>query len=167
MTAFDFKNAKQKIAEINGIVETCPEPLRQRCFELLFEEVFRAPAGKSHPKEESAGAEQTKHDTQEKPAEKATDGQTRKLPPNVLAFTRRQNVTPAELEKLFVLDHEPLLPVYKINTSKTAHAQLHKVMMILLENGLLNNQLGLPGIEWVIGEIIAREKLVDSGLSAL
>ena len=25
----------------------------------------------------------------------------------------------------------------------------------------------LPGIEWVIGEIIAREKLVDSGLSAL
>ncbi|MSP76248.1 MAG: hypothetical protein EXR12_08945 [Rhodospirillaceae bacterium] len=27
--------------------------------------------------------------------------------------------------------------------------------------------LGLPGIEWVIGEIIAREKLVDSGLSAL
>ena len=28
-------------------------------------------------------------------------------------------------------------------------------------------QLGLPGIEWVIGEIIGREKLVDSGLSAL
>jgi len=28
-------------------------------------------------------------------------------------------------------------------------------------------KLGLPGIEWVIGEIIAREKLVDSGLSAL
>ena len=27
--------------------------------------------------------------------------------------------------------------------------------------------VGLPGIEWVIGEIIAREKLVDSGLSAL
>jgi len=27
--------------------------------------------------------------------------------------------------------------------------------------------LALPGIEWVIGEIIAREKLVDSGLSAL
>jgi len=26
---------------------------------------------------------------------------------------------------------------------------------------------GLPGIEWVIGEIIGREKLVDSGLSAL
>jgi len=25
----------------------------------------------------------------------------------------------------------------------------------------------LPGIEWVIGEIIGREKLVDSGLSAL
>ncbi len=31
----------------------------------------------------------------------------------------------------------------------------------------LNQILGLPGIEWVIGEIIAREKLVDSGLSAL
>lgn len=27
--------------------------------------------------------------------------------------------------------------------------------------------VGLPGIEWVIGEIIAREKLVDRGLSAL
>ena len=29
------------------------------------------------------------------------------------------------------------------------------------------NLMGLPGIEWVIGEIIGREKLVDSGLSAL
>ena len=39
-----------------------------------------------------------------------------------------------------MLDHEPLLPIYKLPT-QTAQAQLYKVMMILLENGLLNNTL--------------------------
>jgi hypothetical protein len=53
-------------------------------------------------------------------------------------------VSAEDIEKLFLLDHEPLLPVYKVPTGKMAHAQMCKVMMVLLENGLLNNQLSAP-----------------------
>jgi hypothetical protein len=65
----------------------------------------------------------------------------KKLPPNVMAFLRRQKLTPEELGKLFMLDHEPLLPVYKMPSGTIAKSQLTKVMMVILENGLLNNTL--------------------------
>ena len=58
-----------------------------------------------------------------------------------MAFAVRNEVTKEQLEKLFMLDHQPLLPIYKIPTGNTAKAQLSKVLMVLLENGLLNNAL--------------------------
>jgi hypothetical protein len=58
-----------------------------------------------------------------------------------MAFLRRQKLTPEELGKLFMLDHEPLLPVYKMPSGTIAKSQLTKVMMVILENGLLNNTL--------------------------
>jgi hypothetical protein len=40
-----------------------------------------------------------------------------------------------------MLEHEPLLPVYKMPSGTIAKSQLTKVMMVILENGLLNNTL--------------------------
>ena len=40
-----------------------------------------------------------------------------------------------------MLNDQPLLPIYKIPTGNIAKSQLTKVLMILLENGLLNNAL--------------------------
>ena len=70
------------------------------------------------------------------PEEKADPTQKKKLPSNVLAFAHRNGVTATGHRELFLLDHEPILPVYKIRTGKTAHSQMCKVMMVLLENGL-------------------------------
>src|ERR1044072_8370075 len=98
---FDFKAAKQNIDEINSIVATCPEGLRQRCFELLFEEVFRRPARTTQAKPETEDQAGAGNNDREKETEKPQD-LLKKLPPNVLAFTRRQNITTAELEKLFL-----------------------------------------------------------------
>lgn len=164
MATFDFKTAKQNIEEINSIVATCPEPLRQRCFELLFEEVFRGGVARTIPhKREKDDQTETGKPPEGKP-DKPQEPQ-KKLPPNVLAFARRQNITNAELEKLFLIDHDPLLPVYKINTSKTATAQLHKVMMILLENGLLNNQLSAPYPE--LRDSIREDGLMDGNFNKM
>ena len=46
-----------------------------------------------------------------------------------------------------MLEHEPLLPVYKLPTGNMAKAQLMKVLMLLLENGLLSNSLSAPYAE--------------------
>ena len=40
MPKIDFAKAKADIAQIIDIVKTVPEPLQQRCFELLFEAAF-------------------------------------------------------------------------------------------------------------------------------
>jgi hypothetical protein len=158
MAKFDFNHARQEIAEINSIVETCPDAVKEKCFELLFAAVFgtRAP-----PAAAKAAEPQTSKDDKEKTGAGAGDhpaGQNhRKVLPNVLALARRNNITLGELAKLFILDHEPLLPVYKIPTGNTARGQMYKVMMVLLENGLLNNTLSAPYAE-------LRENLKDDGL---
>jgi hypothetical protein len=134
MAKLDFAKAKSDIAQIVDIVKTVPENLQQVCFEMLFEAAFsdaRPVVEPKKPPEPEAGAD-------EKPVAVQSG---RKLPPNVMAFLRRQNVSPEELGKLFMLDHEPLLPVYKMPNGAIAKSQLNKVMMVILENGLLNNSL--------------------------
>lgn len=69
----------------------------------------------------------------------------------------RHDVSEADLGKIFMLAHDPLLPVYKIPTGNMAKAQMFKVMMILLENGLLANSMSAPYAE-------LRQSLKDDGL---
>jgi hypothetical protein len=133
MAKLDYAKAKADIAEIVEIVKTVPEALQQRCFELLFEAAFSNVKSVPDPKPEIKEAVA--------PQEKKSSPSDKKLPPNVMAFIRRQNVTLEELGKLFMLEHEPLLPVYKMPNGAIAKSQLTKVMMVILENGLLNNSL--------------------------
>lgn len=133
MSKLDFAKAKADIAQIVEIVKTVPEALQQRCFELLFEAAFSNVKPAAEPKVE----EQPEAAAETKPAAPSS----KKLPPNVLAFLRRQKLEPEDLGKLFMLDHEPLLPVYKMPNGAIAKSQLIKVLMVILENGLLNNSL--------------------------
>ncbi|MGB8279149.1 MAG: hypothetical protein WCF20_14630 [Methylovirgula sp.] len=166
MAKFDYNQAKQDVTEIIAIVETCPEPLREKCFELLFGAVFKSqllPVALHEP----PAAEQANQGRQkaDQAVEQSSNRQERKLPANVLAFARRHAVTQEDLEKLFILDHEPLLPIYKIPTGKTAQAQLFKVMMVLLENGLLNNQLSAPYPE--LRETVKEDGLYDGNFNGM
>jgi hypothetical protein len=143
---FDYKTAKEEIAQINAIVETCPDAVKEKCFELLFSAVFGtsavpvAAALAEPPPPPKKGSDVAPVDTPAAP-------QTKKLPSNILVFTRKYNVSEADLERLFMLDHEPLLPIYKIPGGKMSRSQISKVLMILLENGLLNNALSAPYAE--------------------
>lgn len=155
MATFDFGDAKAKIGEIVKIAESCPEPLREKCFELLFGLAF-ADQSKAAAKSISPPTKTT--ESAETEVAKSTPANSDyKLPANILAFTRKYDVPFEVIQKLFILDHEPLLPVYKITSKITATAQLQKVMMILLENGLLSNQLKAPYTE-------LRDSIKEAGL---
>jgi hypothetical protein len=150
MSKMDFEKAKADIAQIVEIVKTVPEGLQQRCFELLFEQAFSEP--KQVPEVERKAPEA------EKPAEGAEPAVSgKKLPGNIKAILRRGDVTEEDLGKLFMLEHDPLLPVYRLPKGNTSKAQMAKVMMVLLENGLLNNNISAPYAE-------LREALKDEGL---
>ena len=98
----------------------------------------------------------------DKPADTFQSPQAKKLPSNVLAFSRKYNITEDEFGRLFMLDHEPILPIYKL-PSTTAHAQLYKVTMILLENGLLNNSLTAPYPE--LRDSVREDGLMDGNFN--
>ncbi len=157
--AIDFAKAKADIKEIVEIVKTIPEPLQQRCFELLFEAAFtdKSAAARAKKEEAAAGDEDTRAKTPP-PAEK-------KLPPNVMAFMRRHSISQEELGKLFMVDHDPLLPVYTIPQGKMAKSQLTKVMMILLENALLNNTFTANYSE--LRDTVKEDGLYDGNFSAM
>ena len=121
----NFVDAKKQIEEIVKIVEVCPEPLKETCFKLLFNLAFSnaTPATPPAPAPNAALAPSgTPAAEQAKPAASSDSGY--KLASNMLAFTRKYEVSAEMLQKLFILDHEPLLPVYKITTKVTATAQL-------------------------------------------
>jgi hypothetical protein len=74
MAKFDYKRAGEEIAQINAIVETCPEAVKEKCFELLFAAVFNTePPVAVRPVEgtEAQGAKQ----------EERPDEQEKDLPP--------------------------------------------------------------------------------------
>lgn len=150
MSAVDFAKAKSDIASIVEIVKTVPEALQQRCFELLFELAF---VGKTKATASERAVDEPEKDKGK--GEEANPG-AKKLPSNVLAFAHRQSVTREQIAKLFMFEHDPLLAVYKIDPANTAKAQLTKVMMVILENGLLNNSLSAPFTE-------LREAVRDDG----
>jgi hypothetical protein len=147
MSKVDFAKTKADIAEIVEIVKTVPEALQQRCFELLFEMAFSKTQAPPEPKAKG----------EPPPEEKQPSASGKKLPPNVLAFIHRNEVTKDDLGKLFMLEHDPLLPIYKMPMGNISKSQLTKVLMVLLENGLLNNSLAAPYAE-------LREALKDDGL---
>jgi hypothetical protein len=132
MGKLDYAKAKADIAEIVEIVKTVPEALQQKCFELLFEAAFST--AKAQPEVKATQEREEAEPEVKAPSDK-------KLSPNVMAFIRRQKLEPDDLAKLFMLDHQPLLPVYKMPASSITKSQLTKVMMVILENGLLNNTL--------------------------
>ena len=160
MAKFDYKHAQEEIVQINAIVETCPEAVKEKCFELLFATVFNA-----KPAAPPAQTETLAPKEPEKPGDQSDPTQKKKLPSNVLAFAHRNGVTAEDIEKLFLLDHEPILPVYKIPTGKTSHAQMCKVMMVLLENGLLNNSLTAPYPE--LRESVKEDGFYDGNFNKL
>ena len=123
--------------------------MKEKCFELLFHAVF----ARQPPTREESTPKKEQRDV----VAGTQPGAQRKLSPNVLAFARRHDITAEQLNKVFMLEHDPLLPIYKIPTGNTSKGQMFKVMMVLLENGLLNNQLSAPYSE-------LRDNLKEDGL---
>lgn len=158
MGKLDFEKAKSDIAAIVEIVKCVPEGLQQRCFELLFEAAFN---DETLGKKKSFEKEEPKRQDEKERREPPPSG--RKLPSNVLAFIRKNDISDDQLGKLFMLDHEPLLPVYKIPKAAMAKSQVIKVMMILLENGLLNNSFSAPYTE--LRESVKEDGFYDSNFT--
>lgn len=157
MAMLDYKKAKSDITEIVEIVKTVPEGLQQRCFEMLFELAFAGKAAPKKDEEEPAGVKKK----DEEPQNALAAG--RKLTPNVRSFCHRQQISDADIGKLFLFDQDPMLAVYKVPTANKAKGQLMKTLMVLLENALVNNTFSASYGE--VREASREEGLYDSNFN--
>ena len=132
MADFDYEHAKKQIAHIVAVAETVPEALREKCFELLFNVVF---SGTPAPHKAPAVPPSGNRRTRARRLRRLQVSKVRNCPRTCLPLRANTPSPQEELGKLFILDHDPLLPIYKLPNGKTAQAQLSKVMMVLLENG--------------------------------
>ncbi len=154
----DWKKVQEEVDEINNIVSKSPENVQEKCFEMLFGLAFgnidfNLPVEKGQEQEEVANED----------AVTQSMSQGYKLPGNVLVMLRKNGLSEKDLEKLFMLDHEPILPIYKINSDQMAKAQVQKVFMILLENALSSGQFKADYIE--VRETCREEGLFDSNFT--
>ncbi len=129
----DWQQLAATIEEINKVVRACPESVQEKCFELLFDLKILGHKIQPIPLQGVQTAEEIK-DGVKSPVPPY------KLPGNVLVILKKNNLSEKDLEKLFMLDHQPILPIFKIDSSKLAVAQVQQVFMILLENALTTGQ---------------------------
>jgi len=151
----NWEEIEKNIKQINKIVADCEEPVKERCFELLFGLKY----GNVTPTIDTPPVADEKIDAlgqeNRKPAYE--------LPGNVLVLLRKNGLTEVDLEKLFMLGHEPILSIYKVDHSKMSQAQVQKTFMILLENALSTGQFRANYSE--IRDTCKEEGLVDGNFT--
>ena len=119
------------VEELKKIVELCktvPEEFRQKCFELLLQHSLHA-------------TEPTN-----KPVLPLTDDQTHQtplikhkqfiLPMDVRAFLSQYGIEESLLWKLFLIEGTEIRPIYNLNTTKKAKAQISLALLMALQNAI-------------------------------
>ena len=155
----EWNKVLKDIEKINEIVGKCSENVQEKCFELLFNMQY------GHPITETT-SDLTKMVTKktEKETKKEQTTSEYKLPGNVLAMLRKNGLTKDNLEKIYMLDHEPILPTYNIDTRKMATAQFQRTLMVLLENALTTGYFKAEYAE--VRDTCKEEGVYDSNFTA-
>jgi len=155
----EWDKVSKDIEKINEIASKCSDSVQEKCFELLFNMQF----GKSIMETDSDISQITPTIENAKATKEKTT-ESRKLPGNVLAMLKRNKLGHTSLEKLYLLDHDPIMSIYNLDASKLAPAQVNKTMMILLENAFTTNEFKAEYTE--IRQTLQEEGLYDSNLTA-
>jgi hypothetical protein len=118
----------QKIVELaNGV----PEVYREKCFELLLSHVLygKQPSMPLPSPIPSA-----------LPQSPASAGKPFVLPIDVKAFLSQYGLDESVLWKFFIVDGQEIRPIYQLQVTKKATAQIQHALLMALENALSSGQ---------------------------
>lgn len=122
--------SKDKLAEIVELSESVPDAFQVKCFEILLSHAVEPAPPSRTPQAQREGEEQ-----------KASEGEPEfVLPIDVKAFLTQYGLSPQLLWQLFLVESGEIRPVYQLNTTKMAEAQVHHTLMMSLENALLTGE---------------------------
>lgn len=124
----------EKLQEIVDLTKSVPEEYRQKCFELLLNfalEEIKASLSKNSPVVQP----------QLEPISPASfDPKTYVIPIDVRAFLSQYRLDESILWKCFFVEGNEVRPIYRVNATKKATAQVQYALMMALETALSSGQ---------------------------
>ncbi|WP_086933398.1 hypothetical protein [Agarilytica rhodophyticola] len=134
----DYGKLKKEIKDIADVASSVPEPFRERCFEILLENLLaEGDAGKTatppKPKEKGRATADSDHG---KPA-----GQNIPTPAKVRVFMKRTGVSDDDLQALFLYEDDELHFIKEPAAEVVSTGQIEWALLIALKNGILENSM--------------------------
>lgn len=122
----DYQKIKKDITEIAEISNTVPEHFREKCFEILLMDFLNSKKTITLVKDDSTPSPLTS---------------TLKLPSNVLAFMRRNDVSQEEIGAVVMFDGTDFHFIKEPAHKNARKGQNEWALLIALRNGITNNNL--------------------------
>ena len=125
----NYEKLKKEIKEISEIAASVPEAFREKCFEVLLNQVLSGEEGKMS----------FKADKKDNGGHKSPSKTT--LPSHVKAFMRRRDISQEQIDALVMLDGEDLHFIKEPSHNEASRGQNEWALLSALKNGILNNSL--------------------------
>lgn len=120
----------EQLKQIVELANSVPQEFREKCFELLLAHSLKM----VQPVEPLVAPKQIAPSQQTPPHKPFV------IPIDVKALLSQYSLDETRLWKLFLVDGSELRPLYKLNTTKRAKAQLQFALLMALENALMTGQ---------------------------
>jgi len=128
---------KTEMGEILEIVKMCPEPLQEKCFDILVTSLVRDEAGAPRPHTNAH-----KDNTDDQPVERQRQDSGEEiaeadLHTKVRKFLVKESISLETLNELYYKEDGDILPLYETpGTHKMAEAQIRLALLTAFENAL-------------------------------
>jgi len=114
----DYKKLESELKNITNLVEKVPEKFKEKTYEMLLKKLLN----------EQDGEVETKGET--------TTSSSIVIPVEVKGLLKKHSILEKDLEKIFFIEKNQVVPIYELPTDRKATSQTHLSLLIALENSL-------------------------------
>lgn len=132
----DWTDIKQEMVEILDIVKMCPEPLQEKCFELLVAALLDGGVQKK-PRRKPSEEPPATVESESKDADMGDEIVEADLHTKVRRFLGKEGISLDQLNALYYKEDDEIRPLYETpGTHKMAEAQVRLALLTAFENAL-------------------------------
>ncbi len=125
----DFERLKKEIKEIVSVAESVPEPLREKCFEILLNNLLGSANAGGKPKGQEEDLTPSADDLP--------------IPTQLRVFMRRTKITQDDLKAILMICDDDVNFVRDPEPKSTVEGQKEWALLLALKNCILENSLSV------------------------